>query len=103
MSQVASLAAIGARDEAQVVIDRLVAERDRVVGALRDAGWEVPEAHANFVWLPLGERTDEVFPALERRGVVVRPFPGVGIRVTIGSPTENDRFLAVLAEVVAEV
>jgi len=103
LAQVASLAAIGARDEAQVVIDRLVAERDRVVGALRDAGWEVPEAHANFVWLPLGERTDEVFPALERRGVVVRPFPGVGIRVTIGSPTENDRFLAVLAEVVAEV
>ncbi len=103
LAQVASLAAIGAEAEARVVIGRLVAERDRVVGALRDAGWEVPEAHANFVWLPLGERTDEVFPALERRGVVVRPFPGVGIRVTIGSPTENDRFLAVLAEVVAEV
>lgn len=103
LAQVASLAAIEAEAEARVVIGRLVAERDRVVGALRDAGWEVPEAHANFVWLPLGERTDEVFPALERRGVVVRPFPGVGIRVTIGSPTENDRFLAVLAEVVAEV
>jgi histidinol-phosphate aminotransferase len=82
----------------QVVIDRLTAERDRVAVALRDAGWEVPDAHANFVWLPLGERTDEVFPALERRGVVVRPFPGVGIRVTIGTPAENDRFLEVLAD-----
>ncbi len=97
LAQVASLAAIEAREEVQAVIDRLVSERDRVVAALRDGGWEVPDAHANFVWLPLGERTDEIFPALERRGVVVRPFPGVGIRVTIGALAENDRFLEVLA------
>ena len=103
LAQVASLAAIEAEAEARVVIGRLVAERDRVVAALRADGWDLPDAHANFVWLPLGERTDALFPEVERRGVVVRPFPGVGIRVTIGSPTENDRFLAVLAEVVAEV
>ena len=97
LAQVAPLAAIEAREEVQAVIDRLVSERDRVVAALRDGGWEVPDAHANFVWLPLGERTDEIFPALERRGVVVRSFPGVGIRVTIGALAENDRFLEVLA------
>ena len=39
--------------------------------------------------------------ALERRGVVVRPFPGEGIRVTIGSAAENDRFLTALADVAA--
>ncbi|MGA1724214.1 MAG: aminotransferase, partial [Ilumatobacteraceae bacterium] len=33
---------------------------------------------------------------LERAGVVVRPFADEGIRVTIGSATENDRFLAAL-------
>ena len=98
LAQAASLAAIEARDEARVIIDRLVSERDRVVDALRGDGWEVPDAHANFVWLPLGERTDEVFPALERRGVVVRSFPGVGIRVTIGTSAENDRFLEVVAD-----
>ena len=102
LAQVASLAAIGAHAEAKVVIDGLVAERDRVVGVLRNAGWEVPDAQANFVWLPLGERTDEVFPALERQGVLVRPFPGVGIRVTIGTPAENDRFVATLAGLVDE-
>ncbi len=98
LAQVGSLAAIAARDEVQVVIDRLTAERDRVLAALRDTGWEVPDAHANFVWLPLGGRTDEVFLELERQGVVVRPFPGVGIRVTIGTPAENDRFLTSLAD-----
>ena len=99
LAQVASLAAIDARDEAQVVVDRLTSERDRLVGALRADGWTVPDAQANFVWLPLGSRTDAVQPDLERRGIVVRPFPGVGIRVTVGTPDQNDRFLATLAEV----
>ena len=99
LAQVASLAAIAAREEVQAVVDRITAERDRVVAALRADGWDLPDAHANFVYLPLGPRTDVVFPEMERRGVVVRPFPGVGLRVTIGTPAENDRFLATLAAV----
>ena len=101
LAQVASLAAIAARDEVQAVVDSITAERDRVVASLRSDGWDLPDAHANFVYLPLGSRTDVVFPEMERRGVVVRPFPGVGIRVTIGTPAQNDRFLATLAEVTA--
>ena len=101
LAQVASLAAIAARDEVQVVVDSITAERDRVVASLRSDGWDLPDAHANFVYLPLGSRTDVVFPEMERRGVVVRPFPGVGMRVTIGTPAQNDRFLATLAEVTA--
>jgi histidinol-phosphate aminotransferase len=38
---------------------------------------------------------------LERRGVVTRPFAGEGIRVTIGTPAENDRFLAALTDVIS--
>lgn len=101
LAQVASLAAIAARDEVQAVVDRITAERDRVVASLRADGWDLPDAHANFVYLPLGSRTDVVFPDMEKRGVVVRPFPGVGMRVTIGTPAQNDRFLATLAEVAA--
>lgn len=101
LAQVASLAAIAARDEVQAVVDSITAERDRVVASLRSDGWDLPDAHANFVYLPLGSRTDVVFPEMEKRGVVVRPFPGVGMRVTIGTPAQNDRFLATLAEVTA--
>ena len=99
LAQVASLAAIAARDEVQAVVDLITAERDRVVASLRSDGWDLPDAHANFVYMPLGSRTDVVFPEMERRGVVVRPFLGVGMRVTIGTPAQNDRFLATLAEV----
>ena len=99
IAQAASLAVIDATADYLPLIGSLIAERDRVVAALRAAGWLLPEAQANFVYLATGERTDALALALERRGVVTRPFTGAGIRVTVGSSAENDRFLATLAEV----
>ena len=100
LAQAAALAALGdgAAAEARANIDAITSERGRVVAALAAGGWDIPDAQANFVWIDLGERTDDVCISLERRGVVVRPFSGVGIRVTIGTPAQNDRFLAALAE-----
>ncbi|MEM9652693.1 MAG: histidinol-phosphate transaminase [Actinomycetota bacterium] len=97
-AQAGALAAIDAVDKIQVNIDRIKAERTRVVDALTTAGWQLPPAYANFVYLATGEDTDEICVGLERRGVVVRPFSGDGLRVTIGSEAENDRFLATLAD-----
>lgn len=99
LAQAAAIAAIDAEDLIAARVGRILAERARVVGALTDAGWRLPDAQANFVYLPLGAQTDAVYLDLERRGVVTRPFSGEGIRVTIGSVEENGRFLATLAEV----
>jgi histidinol-phosphate aminotransferase len=66
-----------------------------VLNGLGAAGWEVPETHANFVWLPLGDDTVAFSEAAEAQGVSVRPFAGDGARVTIGEPEANDLFLAV--------
>ncbi len=93
-AQAAALAALGAEEEILARCALVVAERDRVLATLRADGHEVPEPQANFVWLPLGERSDRVYLDLEREGVVTRPFTGEGLRVTIGTPEENDRFLA---------
>ncbi len=98
-AQAAALAALDTQSEAQANIEVIKGERDRVAAALTAGGWDIPDTQANFVWLPLGDRASEVCAALERRGVVVRPFPGIGIRVTTGTPAQNDRFLAALAEV----
>lgn len=99
LAQAAALAALEHEDEIGRAVQAILAERARVEVELRAAGWTFPNHQANFVWLATGERTDEVALALERRGVVVRPFSGEGIRVTIGTPAENDRFLAAFAEV----
>jgi histidinol-phosphate aminotransferase len=99
IAQAGALAALHARDEYEPLLAGLRNERARVVAALTEAGWQLPDAQANFVYLPLGERTQAVYVEIEKRGVVTRPFAGEGIRVTIGTPEENDRFLATLAEV----
>jgi histidinol-phosphate aminotransferase len=72
----------------------VIAERDRVTEALRKFQPDVPTSQANFVWLPLADRSVDFGKACEARGVIVRPFAGDGVRVTIGTPAENDAFLA---------
>lgn len=98
LAQAAALAALDLGDEIRSGVSAILAERARVEVELAAAGWTFPNHQGNFVWLATGERTDEIALALERQGVVVRPFSGEGIRVTIGSTTENDRFLASLAK-----
>ncbi|PPK65913.1 histidinol-phosphate transaminase [Actinokineospora auranticolor] len=95
LAQVAALASLDAEDELLERCRGVVAERSRVHAALVEAGYEVPASQANFVWLPLGERTAEFNEHCLANKVVVRAFVGDGARVTIGTPEENDTFLAV--------
>ena len=94
VAQAAALAALDAEDEVRRRCALVVAERDRVTEALRKLSVDVPTSQANFVWLPLGDRTAAFGAACESRGVIVRSFPPEGVRVTIGTPEENDAFLA---------
>ncbi|GHF46225.1 MULTISPECIES: histidinol-phosphate transaminase [Streptomyces] len=93
LAQDAAVASLRAEDELLGRVGSLVAERSRVSAELVRQGWTVPESHANFVWLRLGERTLDFAAACERAGVVVRPFAGEGVRVSIGEDEGNDLFL----------
>lgn len=94
LAQAAALAALGAADEMRRRADLVIAERERLTTAVRKLVSDVPDSQANFVWLPLGEQSLPFAQACEARGVIVRPFPGEGVRVTVGKPAENDAFLA---------
>jgi histidinol-phosphate aminotransferase len=94
LAQAAALAALDAPAEVRRRCDLVIAERDRVTEAARKLVWEIPESQANFVWLPIGDRSAQFAAACEARGVIVRSFQGDGVRVTVGTPAENDAFLA---------
>lgn len=98
MAEQAAIASLSGERELVRRVEVLVQERARVVDALQALSFEHPDAQGNFVWLPLGERTDAFAVASEAAGVVVRPFTGEGVRVTIGEPPANDRWLAVLGD-----
>jgi histidinol-phosphate aminotransferase len=98
LAQVAAVASLDAEDELEARVETLVSERDRVMAKLAAQGWPVLDAQANFVWLRLGERSEAFAEACAASGVIVRPFSGEGVRVTIGEPEASDRFLAVAQE-----
>ncbi|WP_460811788.1 histidinol-phosphate transaminase [Nocardioides salsibiostraticola] len=95
VAQVAAIASLEAETHLLARVDALVGERARVCAALAAAGWSIPDAQGNFVWLALGDRTAEFAAAAEAAGIVVRPFAGEGARVSIGEPEANDRLIEV--------
>ena len=101
VSQAAAVASFQAAAQAELAgrVAVIRTERSRVIGEARSLGFEVPDSQANLIWLPVGERTVDVFTALERNGVVSRAFLGDGVRITIGSPRENDMVLEALRTV----
>jgi histidinol-phosphate aminotransferase len=102
VAQAAAVASLECEPELLERVDALVAERDRVVAGLDEAGWRVPEPQGNFVWFDLGERTTEFAAAAEEVGIVVRPFVGEGARVTVAEPEANDRLVRLVEKWVQE-
>lgn len=101
----AAEAALGDTAHLADVCARNTAERTRLADALRARGLPVSPSQTNFLLVTFGARTAELEPAMLARGVVLRPMGGYGLpdclRITVGTPDENDRLLAILDEVMA--
>jgi histidinol-phosphate aminotransferase len=88
-------------------VQRLVAERSRLVGRLEKLDLDVWPSGANFVlFRPRSKPGAEVWQQLVDRSVLVRncsSWPRLEgcLRVTIGTTDEDDTFLAALEEVIA--
>jgi histidinol-phosphate aminotransferase len=93
LAQAAALASLDVEDEMLARCRGVAAERDRVRSELMTMGYPVPRSQANFVWLPLGERTMAFNEHCLEHKVVIRPFSGDGARITIGDPLENEALL----------
>jgi histidinol-phosphate aminotransferase len=101
LAQAAATEALNHQDEVERRVEQNVIERVYVESELQDRGLETTDSQANFSWVSLGDRDeDEVVEGLARQGVIVRAGRDLGeegrMRVTYGSRTENDRFLAAL-------
>jgi len=96
-AQAAAIAALGVEAQVRNQLALVVAERTRVLAAIRGLGLDVPDSQANFVWTSLGEHSTAFAEHCETSGSVVRPFAGDGVRISIGLPPENDGLLAAVA------
>ncbi|MHB8332868.1 MAG: aminotransferase class I/II-fold pyridoxal phosphate-dependent enzyme, partial [Candidatus Dormibacteria bacterium] len=94
LAQAAALAALDQEEALFAQVQTTVAQRRRVRQELLAMNFEVPPSAANFLWLPLGAGSAGFARWCSRAGISVRCFDGDGVRVTIGTPVENDVFLA---------
>ena len=95
LAQAAAIASLAAEPELLERVDAVVKERVRVRDELQAQDWSVPPTEANFVWLRLGEDTQDFTAACAQAGVAIRPFGAEGARISIGDHDANDAFLAV--------
>ena len=110
LAQAAARASLDGLGELDRRVRTLVAERTRIEESLRMWGVPFTPSQANFILVEPGEaraRGDAgVHEQLLRRGVIVRDGRALGVpgalRVSIGTPSENDAFLDALAGVLGD-
>ncbi|HVF76294.1 MAG TPA: histidinol-phosphate transaminase [Acidimicrobiales bacterium] len=105
VKQAAGRLALRYRSEMEARVKALVDERQRVAAALAGLPVETWPSEANFIlFRPTTRAGGDVWQALVERSVLVRncsTWPRLDgcLRVTIGTPEEDDAFLAALSEV----
>jgi histidinol-phosphate aminotransferase len=103
-AQAAAIEALKHQDEVARRAEVNLAERDALAGGLRGLGIEPAASQANFLWFDLPEEAEEkeVLAGLSERQILVRAGTPLGregaLRVTVGMPDENLRFLDALRE-----
>lgn len=95
IAQAAAVASLELEDELLKRVDQIVLTRQWFEEQLREIGFNLPASQANFVWLPLKERTDEFNQRCADVAVAVRPFSGEGVRISIGEREPLERVLDV--------
>ncbi|GAB7034115.1 histidinol-phosphate transaminase [Streptomyces sp. NPDC021749] len=104
VTQATALAALEHTDTLLKYVEQLKQERDRLVRELRAIGYAVTESDANFVQFGRFDDAHAVWQQILDRGVLVRDngVPG-WLRVSAGTPAENDAFLDAARELVTYV
>ena len=95
-----------ARTELGARIAELTERRDQLAAALRALDLDIPEAQGNFVWIPEvaeGGVVDAqaLGAAFMEAGTLVRPFPGHGVRISVGEEDSVAEVVRVVREFLA--
>ncbi|MGH3278110.1 MAG: histidinol-phosphate transaminase [Trebonia sp.] len=99
VTQAVARAAIAHQDEPLATVEVLRQSRDDLVAWLRGRGLTVADSDANFILFGVFADRDAVWQGLLDRGVLIRNTGPQGwLRVTVGTPAENDAFTRALTE-----
>jgi len=107
MAQAAAVAALADQEHVAKVKAANLAGRDYLYQAFERMGLSYIPTVANFIMVDTGKESAKVFQALLKKGIIVRSGDNLGyntsVRVTIGTPEENQKFITALEEVLAAI
>ena len=105
VAQAAALAALDDPAHMQKALENNAEQSELLVDALSELGYRTLATWANFIYSDLGEDAPAVANQLQAEGVIIRPLGPWGaptaIRVTVGTPEQNEIFLKAFRRVMA--
>ncbi len=102
LGQVAASAAIDDSEHVERSRSENQAQRARLEREIGALGVKVVPSQANFVFVDVGRPGREVYEAMLRKGVIVRPLGASNfLRITVGTKAENDRLIPALSGVLS--
>ena len=111
LSVILATEAIADQEYLQTTVEKVRSERQRLIERLEEAGFEIPPSHSNFILAKVpasaGMTAEHLYKGLKRKSVYVRYFEQVRtsdcIRITVGTPEQNDILLKAMGELGVEV
>lgn len=100
-AQAAALAALDDHDHYEMTMRNNLEQSKWLMSQMREMGLSPVDSWSNFIYCEVGESASAVAQRLQLEGVIIRPLTGswgapTAIRVTVGTPEENQRFVAAL-------
>ena len=101
----AATAAISDQTHMKSNVEKIKSERDRLTQQLRLMGFDVPDSQTNFILAQYRQKdAEDIHEKLKQQNIYIRYFalPGLGdkLRITVGTPEQNDKLLAALKEII---
>ena len=107
VAQCGALAALEDQAHTTRALENNAREAPRLLEGLSDLGYGPVPTWTNFVYCEIGQDADAIARRMQAEGVIIRPLGPWGaptaIRVTIGTPEQNQTFLKVFRKVIEKV
>jgi histidinol-phosphate aminotransferase len=104
-AQAAAMAALDDHAHFEKTMRNNLEQSRWLTAQMREIGLNPVESWTNFIYCEVGESASLIGQKLQQEGVIIRPLTGswgapTAIRVTVGTPDENQRFIDALKKTV---
>ncbi|KPU26525.1 histidinol-phosphate aminotransferase [Caloranaerobacter sp. TR13] len=100
LAQVAALAALEDEDFIKKSYELNKQGKEYLYKEFENLGLEYAPSETNHIFVNVKRDTNEVFIELQKKGMIIRPIKDTWVRITIGTPEQNELLIKLLKEVI---